>query len=1253
MKKPSISFLALALTLTIGSFERAIAAADPARLTELNNEAVKALNSGNFDLAIQKLEEAVKMDPRYKMGRSNLGIAYNNYGLKYQNDPATAIKYFHKAVLLDPSNTTSLNNLGGIIQKMGKNPRDFATRVALGDAARKSADFAGAIVEYREALKLKDDAALHEKLGDVHRVRDENDNAITEYTAAARTGDSAALEVKLGQAYQAKKDLANAITAYGKAITMKSDDPEVQDALVAGWEQAIKENPTAPENHIGLGQAYQYRGDFGQAEAEYKMASNLSPGRQNPQAQKLLATLGAAKQSFQINKYINMGVDLQSKKQYLQAIDAYKRALQMNPPDPKQKSDIMMNMGTAYQAQEDYANALASYQQALQFDPSNAAAQQGLKTAQAGQKDKAITQLSAQADAAFKAGQYKEAIAKYQELSKSDPNDGGLHFNIGAAYQLMKDYDNAIVEYNMAIQLDPKNQQYKDELVKAKDLKAQPIIDDALAKHKNKDYLGAIEAYQQALNVVPGKPELIYNLASAQYAAQMYPDARKSYTQALELDPKGQINNFYFIATIDENANNARQAMGEYQMYLQKAGAQGVYATQAKARFDALAKGGATQKIKSESELAKEKEGQDAYAKAISLQQSAQYDQADSAYQKAISIDPTNADYIYGQGTNYQQWGKIDQALASYQKAVSMAPGNKDFAKAVADAKILKAGPLVKEAYDKQTAGDLAGAQAKYQEALQLDGDNGSIWMNLGVAYQGTDDFQKAFEAYQKAYQLAPKECVDCLYFMGQIDENYNRGQAALDKYTKYTQYAPSGTYVAQARARGQALRTNIGDTVKMATTADVKAAAEVGKSYEAGVKAQQAADYDTAITNYQKAMALAPKEPAYPYALATAYQAKGDMDNAVKYFQTALGLAPAKDQNTYKQALDAAKLAQVQPMMDEAVKKHGAGDLDGAIPLYEKALSIYPNNAHGYTNLAGAYQAKDDFNAAKRNYQKAIDLDPKNESDNYYFIGLIDENNAQAQLAVTDYTKYVQAKPTGTYASDAKARAARLRANPASAQKLATQAQVKASTQASGAFNDAVALQQAQKYDEAIAKYKEALQAQPNEASYYYSLGTCYQAKQDLDNALVNYEKAMSLNPKEPAYKELIKQIKQAKASPLVNSAIEKQTTKNDLPGAIADYEAALKVYDDPATHSYLGTAYQAQNNLQKALSEYNRAIQMDASVAMVDTYYYLGTVFEGLKQPAKAIEMYQKFVRMAPANNGNMAAVKERLKLLAPGRK
>jgi len=80
-----------------------------------------------------------------------------------------------------------------------------------------------------------------------YRVRDENEKAIAEYQAAAKLADGASIEVKLGQAFQAKKDIPNAIVCYGKAISFKSDDPEVQKHLLPVGKKQCAKTPLAPE----------------------------------------------------------------------------------------------------------------------------------------------------------------------------------------------------------------------------------------------------------------------------------------------------------------------------------------------------------------------------------------------------------------------------------------------------------------------------------------------------------------------------------------------------------------------------------------------------------------------------------------------------------------------------------------------------------------------------------------------------------------------------------------------------------------------------------------------------------------------------------------------------------------------------------------------------------------------------------------------------------------------------------------------
>ncbi|CAN5554744.1 hypothetical protein BH10CYA1_BH10CYA1_25420 [soil metagenome] len=1234
------SLLALSLTLqSSGFFPANMAWADANQVISLNNEGVKALNASNYQLAIQKFEAALKQDPNYKLARDNLAIAHNNYGLQLRTNPPEALKQFHQALYLNQSNATTMQNVEGIIRMMGKNPQSFADRVALGDQARLAADFVGAIIEYSAALKIKDDAKIHIKLGDVYRVRDETDKAIAEYQAAARVGDSADIEVKLGQAYQAKKDIASAITAYGKAIGFKSDDADVQDALVAGWEEALKENPLAPENHIGLGQAFQYRGDFGQAEQEYQQAIRFSPGKTNALASRLLASLAGAKVQANLSKHVNNGVDLQAKGQFDAAIAEYKLAIQADPRN-KDVDDIWVNIGSAYQAKKDYSSAIDAYQKALSVDPSNEQAKVGVQAATNSQKDTIVGEKYASGGAKFKTGDYDGAIADFLAVLKVNANDPDTLFSLGASYQAKKDFDNAIKCYQQAIAANPKSQQFKDALEQAYIKKAEPIIAAAVAKHQAKDYVGAIAGYTQALQITPNNASLWYNIASAEYAKQEYGRAKEAYQKALQLDPKGQVADWYLIGLIDENFNRVPEAIGDYAKYL-AAAPTGNYAAAAKERRDSLNKGEKAEKIKSETELASEKSADDSYQQAVKLQTAKQYDQAMALYQKALQISPNNPDYVFALGTLYQAMGKFSDAAEWYKKAIPLAPGNKDLPNYLANVIKLQADPLFDQGSAKQTSGDNAGAIELYKQGLVMAPQSPRVWTNLGIAYQQTDQFQLARDAYQKAYEMDAKNEIGDLYLMGQLDENANQGAKALGEYQNYLRQAPTGQYAATAKDRMKALTANSGNVVHLQTQGQQAQAKASNDAYDAAVKLQTSGDLDGALAKYDSAITANPTESAFWYARGTAYQAKKDYDNAVKNYQKAIELSPGN--KDYISVMKAAKAEQSGPVVNEAIQKQTAGDYAGAIELYKKAITAAPDDATLYTNVASAYQQAEDFANAKISFQKALSVDPKGQVDNNYFVGILDENAGNAPGAIGDYERYLKAAPTGTYAKDAQGRLSTLRANPSKTQKITTKAGAAAaaadaakSGEAQAAYDAAVKAQTANNLDEALIQYKKALAISPNEATYYYGEGTAYQAKNDMDNAIKDYQKASSLNPRESTYKQTLiaaqSAVNAAKAAPLVEAAIKKQTAaKPDLPGAIADYEAALRLNDDAYTNMNLGTAYQGANNLPKALEKYRRAIQLDPK-GSADAMYYAGTVLEGMKQGPAALKEYQNYVRTAP---------------------
>ncbi len=1086
---------------------------DP-RLINLNNEGVKLINQNQFLPAIKKLEEALAINPNYQKAKVNLAIAYNNYGLTLTKDPKTALKQFEQAAYLAPNVSQTVSNLNGIISNLGLNPNSFKDRVKLASDDRLQGNFSGAIVEYLAAINIHDDRDVRIKLGDVYRVNNQIKDSIDQFKLAVLMKDTADVELKLGQAYQASGDLTSAIGCYSKAMTLKPDDSDVIDSLVAGWEDALKQDPTAPANHIGLGQALQFQGDFGQAEAEYKTALSFSPNHQNDLAAKLLAALPEAKKQFQVDRHINSGVDLQTRKHYNEAIAEYQKALALD----KNNVSILINIGSAYEAQEDNQNAITFYKQALAIDPNNKSANEGLKQATEALSQQKLDSTAKDADTLFKAGKYDEAIQKYQDLIASDPKDAATYFDIGAAYQAKGDLNNAIVNYRQAVNLaDAKTAPaYQKALNKALAKSADPIIQNGIKRQQEKDYVGAETFYQQALTLTPDNASLWFDMATAQYADQDYTSSRLSFKKALEIDPKGQADDLYLIGTIEENNSDGGKALATYKQYISQ-NPNGQYISQANERIKALTKNiNDTIKIKSPEELDNIKKANDDYTKAVTLQQNQQYDRALPLYQEAIKLQPKEASFAYALGTLYQQKNDLDNALTSYQQALALDPKNKDYQKAIDNINELKAGPIIQKAIEKQTAGDLNSAISLYNQAIAIIPNNAEIWTNLASAYQQSDHFNEALTAYKKGYDLDHKASCDNLYFIGILDENASNGKQALNHYYDYLKASPKGTYSKQAQSRIVALTANINACEKIPTQAQVKSSQAASEAYSNAVKLQQqGGKFEEALASYQKAISLQPSEAAYAYGLGTLYQDHNDMTNAMIW--------------------------------------------------YNKAHEIDPKN-QTYTNI---------LTQAKQSVQSG---------------------------AATD------------------------------------------------AYNEAVKLQDAQKYDDAINQYLKAISASPNEASFYYSLGTCYQAKNDLTNALNSYNKAYTLNPKEPAYVQVIKQVKESMAAPYLESAYKKQTTKDDkgnydIAGAIVDYEKALKYDDNATTHLNLGTAYQALNNNIKAIAEYQKALAQDKNQA--DAYYYLGTVYDALNKSGLALTNYEKYVKLAPTG-ANAPSAKQRIDIL-----
>ncbi len=113
-------------------------------------------------------------------------------------------------------------------------------------------------------------------------------------------------------------------------------------------------------------------------------------------------------------------------------------------------------------------------------------------------------------------------------------------------------------------------------------------------------------------------------------------------------------------------------------------------------------------------------------------------------YQKAIEINPKNADTYYNMGNAYSNLKEYDKAITAYQKAIEINPKN--------DSAYNNMGVAYDELkeYDK--------AIIAYQKAIEINPKLDVAYYNIGFAYANLKAYDKAIIFYQKAIEINLKD---------------------------------------------------------------------------------------------------------------------------------------------------------------------------------------------------------------------------------------------------------------------------------------------------------------------------------------------------------------------------------------------------------------------------------------------------------------------------------------------------------------
>lgn len=270
----------------LSDYEAAIRA-DPTYALAYSNRGIVYRRLGKLDLALEDLNEAIRLDAT--------ADAYNRRGLIHQDksDLENALKDFNDAVRLDSDHSSALINRADLYRQTGKldlATADYKKALSLDmDAATRQNVVAAlsslgvttgdkdADPDYQGCEKLSGAAALAAcdraiasenfggaELSELYRLRgwerrerNDLDGAMSDYNLALQT-DSANLNAYYhrGRLFYARNQFELAIKDFDEAIRLKSDYAN------AFWNR---------------GKAFQKKGDLEQARQDYNTALSLNP----------------------------------------------------------------------------------------------------------------------------------------------------------------------------------------------------------------------------------------------------------------------------------------------------------------------------------------------------------------------------------------------------------------------------------------------------------------------------------------------------------------------------------------------------------------------------------------------------------------------------------------------------------------------------------------------------------------------------------------------------------------------------------------------------------------------------------------------------------------------------------------------------------------------------------------------------------------------------------------------------------------
>ena len=256
------------------------------------------------------------------------------------------------------------------------------------------------------------------------------------------------------------------------------------------------------------------------------------------------------------------------------------------------------------------------------------------------------------------------------------------------------------------------------------------------------------------------------------------------------------------------------------------------------------------------------------------------YDLALQEFQRALLLEPHNADALFGIARVYENQGRIKDAEEMFRKAVALRP---DYWEGHNRLGLF---------YFRQKRN--AQAIAEFEKVIALTPDNVAGYINEGATYNQDNQPEKAAQALQKAAQLSPSYAIyanlgQIYYLTGKYDRAAENTEQALklnDKdYRVWVNLVAAYRWMNKDQEALAACKKALPLVEEAAKAApqDANVQAQLGQMYA------NLGQREKALSRLNTALALRPDDPDVLSMVADSYEAMGNRAKAVQYANKAL----------------------------------------------------------------------------------------------------------------------------------------------------------------------------------------------------------------------------------------------------------------------------------------------------------------------------------------------------------------------------